>query len=778
MKYSVNQVEEVDLLTTTVEEDMTLSEDSTGLIFQIFSKNIYSNPIGSVVREITSNCFDSHVEAKTDFPVVIRKNFDKLNNNYSISFIDFGVGMSPERINKIYRKYFTSTKRDGNDQIGCFGLGSKTPLAYKRSTGYGVDEYDNSYQVITTFDGIKYSYLVYEGQNKFPKITLQDQQSSKESNGTEVLVPVLANDIYKFEREMIKQLYYFENVIFEGFDEILSDGTVNKSELTNEYQIVRGKNFLFRGNQYSDYMHICLGRVAYPIDYGVLGLEGKDYRIPIALRLEVGDINVIVSRESIDYSESTIKMITKKLELAKGEIKELLAKQYENVVSLEDYFNVKADFGRLQFTNGESIFVGNLISKNDVDFSNFKYSELIVMPDDKNLFKFFFENKLYGKKPSESGRRRRKKFTNLEPVSPYFEGGYEDLLKNNANVFYCDGEFTRKVLKQAYLKATYGTFFIVTKEQLMYAVRKDIADLFHNSLDTLTDDKGQLLPFVQMLIDMQEDYFEIVRKHCTHYDDIVVPESFVITRKRAAITAEMRNTTIPVRIFNERGCDKQERIKLDQLFNFKEPIYYCTKENKNEMQNAVRVFTTLFTSEAIVDDYDSYKNVFRHSGKKKIMFLVLSTNNLKYLEFCNDARPINTIYQKLFYRKADAVSNYFQTYELIEEYKQIPSLYRHASFESINKKWSDKVKTVRDFISGLKYLNSNLGNNKYELNKYFNTESMGLTPEQKKIKNIMQEINKLHEKNDTILSFINLPYRTSDTMEDKLVDILKKVMIF
>jgi hypothetical protein len=778
MKYSVNQVEEVDLLTTTVEEDMTLSEDSTGLIFQIFSKNIYSNPIGSVVREITSNCFDSHVEAKTDFPVVIRKNFDKLNNNYSISFIDFGVGMSPERINKIYRKYFTSTKRDGNDQIGCFGLGSKTPLAYKRSTGYGVDEYDNSYQVITTFDGIKYSYLVYEGQNKFPKITLQHEVATKEGNGTEVLVPVLANDIYKFEREMVKQLYYFENVIFEGFDEILSDGTVNKSELTNEYQIVRGKNFLFRGNQYSDYMHICLGRVAYPIDYSVLGLEGKDYRIPIALRLEVGDINVIVSRESIDYSESTIKMITKKLELAKEEIKELLAKQYENVVSLEDYFNVKADFGRLQFSNGESIFVGNLISKNDVDFSNFKYSELIVMPDDKNLFKFFFESKLYGKKPSESGRRRKKRFTNLEPVSPYFEGGYEDLLKNNANVFYCDGEFTRKVLKQAYLKATYGTFFIVTKEQLMYAVRKDIADLFHNSLDTLTDDKGQLLPFVQMLIDMQEEYFEIVRKHCTHYDDIVVPESFVITRKREAITAEMRNTTIPVRIFNEYGSDNQERIKLDQLFNFKEPIYYCTKENKNEMKNAVRVFTTLFSSEAIVDDYDSYKHIFRHGGKKKIMFLVLSTNNLKYLEFCNDARPINTIYQKLFYRKADAVSNYFQTYPLLTQYNEIPSLYKHVKFENVNKKFFDKVKGVTDFMNTLKYKNSNLGHNQYELNKYFKTDSVDLTPEQKKFQKAMTEISKTHEKNSDILRFINLPYRTSDTMEDKLVEILKKVMIF
>src|ERR1035437_9565868 len=125
MKYDINKYSDVDLETTTIEQEMVLSKDSTGMIFQIFSKNMYSNPIGSVVREITSNCFDSHVEAKTDFPVVIRKNIDKLTGEISISFIDFGVGMSPERIDKVYRQYFTSTKRGDNSQIGCFGLGER-----------------------------------------------------------------------------------------------------------------------------------------------------------------------------------------------------------------------------------------------------------------------------------------------------------------------------------------------------------------------------------------------------------------------------------------------------------------------------------------------------------------------------------------------------------------------------------------------------------------------------------------------------------------------------
>jgi hypothetical protein len=773
MKYDVNQVEDIALETTTLEEDMELSADSTAIIFQMFSKNIYSNAIGSVVREITSNCFDSHVEAKTDFPVVIRKNVDKLTGEMSISFIDFGVGMSPERITKIYRKYFKSTKRDSNDQIGCFGLGSKTPLAYKRSTGHGVDEYDNSYQVVTIFDGIKYSYLVYEGERKFPKITLQYQGATTEGNGTEVRVPILTRDLYNFEREMIKQLYYFENIVFEGFED--EDG---KSSLSNEYQIVRGKNFLFRGHQYSEYMHICLGRVAYPIDYGILNLSERDYRIPIALKFEVGDLNVNVSRESIDYNESTIKMITKKLEEAKDEIKEMLAKQYDNVCTLEDYFNVKADFGKLLFSNGQSVSLGNLISKNEVNFVNFKYANIIKMPDDKNLFNFFFENRLYGKKPSESnGYRRRRRYSSA-PVIEFFEGGYESLLKNPANVLFHDGMFNRKVLKQAYLKFTYSTYFIVTKKELAYSLRTDIADLFSVSLDRLTGDDGKLLPFVQTMIEMQNDYFEIVRKHVANYEEVEIPESFVITRKRQAVTEEMRKITISVRLFNQYSRDNQKRIKLDQLFNFKEPIFYCTKEEKNIMYNAVQVFRTLFKQEMIVGSYDNYENKFQFESKGKIMFLVVSQNNIKYLSFCKDARPLKSIYPTLFYRKVDMVSNYFQSFNLIQSYEAIRSLYKHKSFGEISKKWADKVTEIKEFIATLNCKNQKIGNNKYNLDTYFNTASKEMTPAQKKIAKYIKEIEGLEKKNGEVLRYIELPYRESDSMESIQINILKKVMVF
>ena len=123
MKYNTAIYSDVETQTTSNDKNITISPDSTSIIFKMLSKTIYSNPIGSVVREITSNCFDSHVEAGVNTPVIIRKSIDKETGVIYISFIDFGVGMSPERINKVFSVLLKSTKCDDNQQIGCYGLG-------------------------------------------------------------------------------------------------------------------------------------------------------------------------------------------------------------------------------------------------------------------------------------------------------------------------------------------------------------------------------------------------------------------------------------------------------------------------------------------------------------------------------------------------------------------------------------------------------------------------------------------------------------------------------
>ncbi len=759
MEINLKKLSEQTIESTTTTRKMRLSEHAQSMVFQLFTKNVYSNPIGTVVREITSNCFDSHVEAGVNAPVRIKKIFDAETNSHYISFIDYGVGMSPDRVENVYGVYFESTKRVDNTQIGGFGIGGKTPLAYKRSTGAGEGEYDNSFYVITIFDKVKYYYCVYEGAES-PEWSLMHQEATKEHNGTEIRIPVLEKDVETFVKEMVRQLYYFENIIFEGFEDCYQEDT-----LTNAYQIVRGKNFLFRGTEYASNVHVCLGKVAYPLDFSVLGLNAYDYRLPIALRLEVGDINVTVSRESLDYSEATIKMLKAKLNDAIAEIKEMLVKQYENIVTLEDYFKVKNEFGVLNFPNGASIKVDSLISQKDIDFSNFKY-QFMKMPNDRQLFKFFFEVKSYGKRPTRS-RYSSSKYE--------FEGSYEEI-KRNENLLYVDGEFNRKVLKQAYLKSEYELYHIISKRNITNSfIRSEIAELFNVHLDSTIDENGKPVDYIISLQEMQNEYFEIVRKNAQNYDTIEVPESFIENRKREKITSEIRNSTLPLRLHSGYRASL-ERVKMNELINFKGLVFFGTSEDEYALKNASKLAGALFGDNVVLGSYSSYYDGFYNgkNNKKGMLFLQLANNNVKYMNYCRKAVHISKIKETLWYRKEDTVKAYFQNHEIREKWNCLDEMYKSEILGKINSKWGKKVEEVKQYMNTLPKVNSSLEDYKDKLSQIFDLTNVQ-SPAEKRISKVIDELNALEETNRPVLQYINMPYRI-EYVKDELVEILKKVM--
>jgi len=740
----------IDSTTDTIK--MRLNENAAAMVFQMFTKNIYSNPIGTVVREITSNCFDSHVEAGIKAPVLIKKSFDDQTNTHYISFIDYGVGMSPDRVKNVYAVYFESTKRCDNTQIGGFGIGAKSVLAYKRPTGYGTGEYDNSFYVITVYNGVKYYYCIVEGTDS-PEISLLHEEETTEHNGTEVRIPVLEKDLDTFAKEMVRQLYYFEDIIFEGFENTRYGDT-----LLNEYQIIHGKTFLYRGTEYSSTMHVCLGRVAYPIDYDVLGLNSRNYYIPVAVKLEVGEINVTASREQLDYSEHTIKVLKKKLDEVKAEITQLLIKQYENIVTLRDYFQFENEFGELRFPNGITLPVTSLINQNDVDLSNFKYS-FMKMPDDKQLFSFFFESKKYGKKTENKS----------------FNGSY-NTLKHSSNLLYIEGEFQRKVAKQSYLKEKFSTYYIINRRKIDAGyMRSEIAELFNTHLDKLVDDNGKPVEFVQFLIEMQEEYWQIVIENAKNYDTIEVPAEFTVRKKRNVLNDELRNTTVPVKLFGSYG---KERIKFDVLFKFPQPIFYGIQEDESKLNTAYELFRNLFDKKLIVSRYRNHDDRLEWDGKKGIMFIMLSKSNVKYMQFCKKAYHVDEFYNRMLYRKADLVTKYFQIYGLIERYNTLGSLYKTKNFNVLNAKWGAVINEVNKFIETLPKINSNISSLKTDLSRFFDLTNIKLTPEQKKYAEKIEELHKLEYQNRNILSYFRTYYIDNELSDVILVDILKKVMVF
>jgi DNA topoisomerase VI subunit B len=99
---------------------MSLDLDSAQVLMQMLSKNLYSDAIGSTIRETVSNSLDSHRKAGVDDPVLVRLGFNS-NNDYEFSTEDFGVGLDDDDVRNIISKYGKSTKRSSNNELGMFG---------------------------------------------------------------------------------------------------------------------------------------------------------------------------------------------------------------------------------------------------------------------------------------------------------------------------------------------------------------------------------------------------------------------------------------------------------------------------------------------------------------------------------------------------------------------------------------------------------------------------------------------------------------------------------
>ena len=306
--------------------DFGIDKKNIGILFRGFSDTLYSNKIGSIVREVTSNCFDSHREAgiKDDVVITMVPADPLTGKNGKISFQDVGVGLSPERIKDIYSKYFSSTKRDTNDEIGGFGIGAKSPLAYT-----------DVFEVNTIHGGILYNYVVHRGE-QVPVIKLLSQKKTDERNGTTVILPVRAGDEDRFRSECKHQLRFFSNIHYIGLD------------IDRNYKVIEGKHWIASTNNDPDYrLSICLGGVSYPLDKSQAGLSQYDSKemycdyynaTTIALKFDIGEIDVTMSRENVEYNDRTIKAIQDKYREARAELLGMYHESWAKVTDFRKYF--------------------------------------------------------------------------------------------------------------------------------------------------------------------------------------------------------------------------------------------------------------------------------------------------------------------------------------------------------------------------------------------------------------------------------------------------------
>ena len=303
---------------------MSLDLDSAQILMQMLSKNLYSDSIGSTIRECASNALDSHRRANVSDPIIVSFNRND-SNNYEFSVEDFGTGLDANDVKNIISKYGKSTKRNSNTELGMMGLGFKAPLAYS-----------SSFYFTCRKDGVERKYMMYEGEDT-NSIDLIYEKPTSERNGVKVIVPVKWIDKRDFEEKIKDQLAYFQNVFF------------NVDGIDNNFIIHRSETFQYSELSSNNALHICLDDVYYPLDFEKLGID-RIY-IPVGLRFGLSDkLFPTPNRESLIYTKEAKEVILNKIK----EFANYMTEKYnesitdsENIVTVLEYYTQTSKYVKL-----------------------------------------------------------------------------------------------------------------------------------------------------------------------------------------------------------------------------------------------------------------------------------------------------------------------------------------------------------------------------------------------------------------------------------------------
>lgn len=279
-------------------------------IIEILRSKIYSNPIQTLVQEYLCNARDAIREVKGSEIKVSLPHSDDLN----FKVRDFGPGISKDRMLNTFVSYGSTTKDGSNNQTGGFGLGSKLAWAYT-----------DSFNIITFIDGVKTTYLAHIGANKNGTLELMNEETTKEANGTEIVVPVKEDDCADFRVAAVRAVSFWEakerpTLTVDTYTCGAPAETV--LELTNSISIYKRTELSngFGEREIESSLILSIDGIAYPLSEEFVSqskeLEALANKIAsdtyAVFHIGNGQVEIAASRESISENTRTLSVLTSK----------------------------------------------------------------------------------------------------------------------------------------------------------------------------------------------------------------------------------------------------------------------------------------------------------------------------------------------------------------------------------------------------------------------------------------------------------------------------------
>ncbi len=263
--------------------------------FQILSSNIYTHKIRAIIREISTNAYDAHIDAKNDEPFDVHIP-THLETWFSVR--DYGTGISHEKMMSLYTQFFKSTRNESNDFCGALGIGRMAPLCIS-----------DSFTVESFYNNEKRIYCVFKDENGIPAISLLNVSSTDEPNGLKVYIDVDQYSVSKF-RDEAEYVYSFFDKLPNINIPSIAESINNKKKYTIDTPEFKA-NFSY-GNQYA-----VMGNVAYNIPNEYC----EDLNIDFCLYFNIGELSFDPGRENLSMDKKTIAAIKEKISLVKNNMK-------------------------------------------------------------------------------------------------------------------------------------------------------------------------------------------------------------------------------------------------------------------------------------------------------------------------------------------------------------------------------------------------------------------------------------------------------------------------
>jgi hypothetical protein len=279
--------------------------------------NLYSDAPLAVLREYSTNARDAHQAAGIDRPIEVSL---PTALDPTLRVRDFGVGLSEQDILGVYARYGSSTKRGSDEQVGAFGLGSKSAFTLAQQ-----------FLVTSVHDGRCTTVLFALGADGIGSVSVLHRGEAQEPSGVQIEIGVPQPHLVRATAARFFGTWPAGSVLVDGATPVsVRDGAV----LTCEGLVLADP----QSEVTAEGWNLVMGGVGYPLPRALLLRAVRDKDAPEAraalgthgfrsvyATVPIGAVDITPSREGLRDTARTVRAVRSVLDA----LPDLLATQVQ-----------------------------------------------------------------------------------------------------------------------------------------------------------------------------------------------------------------------------------------------------------------------------------------------------------------------------------------------------------------------------------------------------------------------------------------------------------------